>query len=161
MKSFDRYWTASEADVALAQKNGTSDGLGYRVDESESIIPDRTLPTSEQLVGLGRFLQRALVVLRHISYGRENFEAIERLTDILHNLPAEMFDPELWDWNYYISALRKYEEEFSDVQTMNLAAMLEDIRDKTKQDAEQDGGGNALKLPSHPSTAPTKSRATP
>ena len=30
-----------------------------------------------------------------------------------------------------------------------------------KSNSEQDGGGNALEPPSHPSTAPTKSRATP
>ena len=29
------------------------------------------------------------------------------------------------------------------------------------QEGEQDGGGNALEPPSHPSTAPSKSRATP
>ena len=32
---------------------------------------------------------------------------------------------------------------------------------KEKKPSEQDGGGNALEQPSHPSTAPPKSRATP
>ena len=132
VKAFERYWTANESEVALEQKSGVSDGLIYSVDESESIIPDRTLPTEQQRVQIGIFLHRAFVVLRHISYGRENFEAIEKLTDILHNFPTEMFDPDQWDWNSYIYALRKFEENFPNVQTMNLAAMLEEI-----QEAEQ------------------------
>ena len=68
-------------------------------------------------------------MLRFISYGRDNFEAIEKLTDILHNLPTEMYDPDQWDWNSYIYGLRQFEKDFPDVQTTNLAAMLESIRD--------------------------------
>ncbi|MEB3210624.1 MAG: hypothetical protein VKL39_04690, partial [Leptolyngbyaceae bacterium] len=102
VKTFERYWTANESKLALEQKYGVSDGLIYTVDESESIIPDRTLPTERQRVQIGTFLHRAFVVLRHISYGRENIEAIEKLTDILHNFPIEMFDPQQWDWNSYI-----------------------------------------------------------
>jgi hypothetical protein len=138
VKSFDRFWTASEAESALTEKANALDGLDYSVDESESIIPDRTLPTRAQQIALGGFLQRAFVVLRYISYGRENFEAIEQLTDILHNFPREMFDPDQWDWNSYIYALRKFEEKFGDVQTANLAAMLEEIKE-----AEQGRDGDA------------------
>jgi len=134
VKTFERYWTASEATAALDQKSGDSDGLNFSIDESESIIPDRTLPSEAQRLEIGQFLHRAFVVLRSISYGRSNFEAIEKLTDILHNFPAEMFDPEQWDWNSYIYALRKFEEEFTDVQTLNLAAMLETIKE-AQQDA--------------------------
>jgi hypothetical protein len=134
VKTFERYWTASEAITALDRKSGTSNDLTYSIDESESIIPDRTLPSEAQRVEIGQFLHRAFVVLRSISYGRSNFEAIEKLTDILHNFPAEMFDPEQWDWNSYIYALRKFEEEFTDVQTLNLAAMLETIKE-AQQDA--------------------------
>ena len=137
VKAFERYWTENESKVALDQKSGVHDGLIYSVDESESIIPDRTLPTERQRVQIGTFLHRAFVVLRSISYGRENFEAIEKLTDILHNFPTEMFDPEQWDWNSYIYALRKFEEDFPNIQTMKLAAMLEEI-----QEAEQAVHGN-------------------
>lgn len=135
MKAFKRYWTADEAKSALDQKFGERDGLIYSMEESESIIPDRTLPTERQRVEIGSFLHRAFVVLRYISYGRENFKAIEKLTDILHNFPTEMFDPEQWDWNSYIYALRKFEEDFPDVQATNLAAMLESIRDNAEQNA--------------------------
>lgn len=135
VKSFDRYWTAYEAKIALEQTRSISDGLVYTVDESESIIPDRRLPTRKQIVELGKFFQRAFVVLRYISYGRKNFEAIEQLTDILHNMPTEMFDSEQWNWNFYICALWGFQEKFPDVQTANLAEMLESIRDNTEQDA--------------------------
>jgi hypothetical protein len=134
VKAFERYWTSHEAKTAFDRKSGDSDCLIYSIDESESIVPDRTLPTERQQVWIGRFLHRAFVVLRYISYGRVNFEAIEKLTDILHNFPNDMFDRERWDWNSYIHALRKFEENFPDVQTMNLAAMLESIRDNKDQD---------------------------
>lgn len=137
VKSFERYWSADKAEAALEKKSGNSDGITYAIDESGSIIPDRTLPTEQQRVKIGGFLHRAFVVLRYISYGRENFQAIEKLTDILHNFPTEMFDPDQWDWNSYVYALRKFEEDFPDVQTTNLAAMLEGIRNN----ADQDGAG--------------------
>ena len=137
VKTIERHWTADEAKAALDQKSDGSDYLTYSIDESESIIPDGTLPTAQQHVEIGQFLHRAFVVLRYISYGRENFEAIEKLTDILHNFPTEMFDPDQWDWNSYIYALRKFEENFPDVQTTNLAAMLEDIRDNAQQGGAQ------------------------
>jgi hypothetical protein len=143
VKVFERYWTENESRVALEQKSGVSDGLIYSVDESESIIPDRTLPTERQRVQIGTFLHRAFVVLRSISYGREDFEAIEKLTDTLHNFPTEMFDPERWDWNFYIYALRKFEEEFPNVRTMNLAAMLEEIQEAEQEEAEQAVHGNS------------------
>jgi len=133
VQAFERYWTATEAKAALDQKTSDDDGLNYSVDESESIIPDRTLPTERQRVEISHFLHRAFVVLRYISYGRENFEAIEKLTDILHNFPTEMFDPDQWDWNSYIYALRRFEEDFPEIQTTNLAAMLESIRDNAQQ----------------------------
>jgi hypothetical protein len=133
VKTLERYWTANEAQAALDQKTAEDDGLNYSVDESKSIIPDRTLPTDQQRVEIGEFLHRAFVVLRYISYGRENFEAIENLTDILHNFPKEMFEPDRWDWNSYIYALRRFEDDFPDVQTTNLAAMLEGIRDNAQQ----------------------------
>lgn len=133
VRAFERYWTAEEAQAALGRKAADDDGLNYSVDVSESIIPDRTLPTERQRVEIGGFLHRAFVVLRYVSYGRENFEAIEQLTDILHNFPKEMFEPDRWDWNSYIYALRGYEEKFPDVQTMNLAAMLEAIRDNARE----------------------------
>lgn len=136
MKAIERYWTANEAKAALDQKADDSGDLTYSIDESESIIPDRTLPTEKQRIEIGNFLHRVFVVLRYISYGRENFEAIEKLTDILHNFPEEMFDSERWDWNSYIYALRNFEEDFPDVQATNLASMLEGIRDN----AEQAGG---------------------
>jgi hypothetical protein len=134
VKAFERYWTSNEANTALNQKRAETNGLTYSINESESIIPDRTLPTEEQRIEIGQFLQRAFVVLRYISYGRENFAAIERLTDILHNFPADMFDPNRWDWNSYIYALREFAETFPDVQTMNLAAMLEGIRDNAQDE---------------------------
>lgn len=137
VKTLERYWSANEAQAAFDQKTSDDDGLDYSVDESESIIPDRTLPTEQQRLEIGEFLHRTLVVLRSISYGRENFEAIEKLTDILHNFPTEMFDPEQWDWNSYIYALRRFKEDFPDVQTMNLAAMLESIRDNAQQAGAQ------------------------
>lgn len=133
VKTFERYWTASEAIAAHDQKSSVNNGLNYSIDESESIIPDRTLPSEAQRIEIGQFLHRAFVVIRSISYGRSNFEAVEKLTDILHNLPTEMFDPEQWDWNSYIYALRKFEEEFNNVQTLDLAAMLETIKDKEAQ----------------------------
>ncbi|MFC7339482.1 hypothetical protein ACFQY0_19980 [Haloferula chungangensis] len=132
VKAIERYWTANDAALALKLKSSDLDELTYSIDESESIIPDRTLPTDQQRVEIGQFLHRAFVVLRSISYGRENFKAIEKLTDILHNFPTEMFDPDRWDWNSYIYALRKFEEEFREVQTANLAAMLEGIRDNAQ-----------------------------
>ncbi|MEP4076829.1 hypothetical protein [Haloferula sp.] len=135
VKTIERHWTPDGAKAALDQKSDGSDDLTYSIDESESIIPNRTLPTEQQRVEIGQFLHRAFVVLRYISYGRENFKAIEKLTDILHNFPTEMFDPDQWDWNSYIYALRKFEEEFRDVQTTNLAAMLEGIRDNAQQGA--------------------------
>ena len=133
IKVLERFWTENEAQAALDQRSDNSDGLTYSVNESEWIIPNRFLPTEKQRVEIGSFLHRAFVVLRYISYGRENFDAIEKLTDILHNFPEEMFDSERWDWNSYIYALRKFEEDFPDIQTMNLAAMLEGIRDNAEQ----------------------------
>ena len=129
IKVFESFRAADEARVALTQKSQDNSGLSYSVEESEAVIPYRILPTEKQRIAIGDFLHRAFVVLRHISYGRENFEAIEELTDILHNFPMEMFVSDQWDWNSYIYALRKFEEDFPDVQTMNLAVMLEDIRD--------------------------------
>lgn len=125
----ERYWTNEEAQTALKGRLDGLNELEFSVTESESIIPDRTLPNAEQVVELGKFLHRAFVVLRLISYGRKDFEAIERLTDVLHNFPVEMFDPEQWDWNSYIHALREFQKEFPDVQTLGIAAMLEGIRD--------------------------------
>ena len=43
MKALERYWTANEAKAALDVKSGDSNDLTYSIDESESIIPDRTL----------------------------------------------------------------------------------------------------------------------
>jgi hypothetical protein len=137
VKAFERYWTAEEAQAVLEQKSADGDDLTYSVSATESIIPDRTMPTELQRIEMGQFLHRAFVVLRYISYCRENFEAIEKLTDILHNFPTEMFDPDQWDWNSYIYALKKFEEDFPDFQTTNLAAMLEGIRDNPQQGGAQ------------------------
>ena len=41
------------------------------------------------------------------------------------------------------------------------SAHADNLLDSKPKKTEQDGGGNALKLPTHPSTAPSKSRATP
>lgn len=135
VKTLERYWTSSEAIAAHSQKSSENNGLDYSIDESESIIPDRTLPSEAQRFEIGDFLHSAFVVIRSISYGRSNFEAVEKLSDILHNFPTEMFDPEKWDWNSYIYALRNFEEEFIDLQTFGLAAMLETIKDKEAQQA--------------------------
>ena len=81
------------------------------------------------MLNSGAFFNEHLLLSATSSYGRENFEAIEKLTVILHNFPIEMFNPDQWNWNDYIYALRQLEKEFRDVQTANLAAMLESTRD--------------------------------
>ena len=56
------------------------------------------------------------------------------------------------------------DETMGDQQFRFLAHALKDVEraiQNTNKEGEQGGGGNALEPPSHPSTAPTKTRATP
>lgn len=129
IRSIERFGKAEDANIELLKRQLKDRDLIYRVTEEEAIVPDRDLPTHDQYVEIGSFLHKAFVVLRFISYHEESFKPIQELTDVLHNLPVEMFDAEQWDWNFYIDALRNFEQQFPDVQTMNLAATLEPIRD--------------------------------
>lgn len=138
-KSFESFANPDDANIELRKRQKEDGDLIYRVDESESIIPDRKLPTRDQYVEIGSFLHKAFVVLRYISYHEESFVPIQELADILHNLPVEMYHADQWDWNFYIHSLREFERRFPDVQTMNMAATFEAIRDsRTKRISQED-----------------------
>ena len=61
----------------------------------------------------------------------------------------------------YTPEVNRIDMEFVLDQTF-LPALISSLDHAIKEsESEQDGGGNALEPPSHPSTAPSKSRATP
>jgi hypothetical protein len=126
----------------LSGLQASDSGLSYSIERDLSIIPDRTLPTPGQIRGLCQMLHLVLVAIRSMGYeGRT--EAIVDLTDRLHNLPWEMFDPGNWDWNMLEASLAEFESRFPEDSLFRFSEKVRAIRN---QRTEQ-GGGDCAAMP--------------
>lgn len=131
IRYLERLKTLEAATVRLKDLERDGDNsLSYSIIESESIIPDRTMPTEEQRRELCGLMHRAFVTLRNLGYAKKH-DAIAELADVFHNLPDEMFREEVWDWNFFEAGLRDFEEKYPDEHFYSFAAMLREIRAKS------------------------------
>ena len=127
VRFFERFDTMEEAEARLAEAENEKPELSYTVHESRSIIPDRTMPTESQQRELMDLMHHGFVALRNLGYAKKH-EAIAELADTFHNLPHEMFQEDVWDWNLLECGLREFEEKFPDDKIYPFAGMLRRIR---------------------------------
>jgi hypothetical protein len=129
VKYWQRFSTEEEARIRLEERSSAALDLSYSIRESLSIVPDRTLPTPEQIRGLCAMLHKVLILIRSMGYGGKT-EALIDLTDGLHNLPVEMFDPMRWDWNLLEVTLDGFEKRFPEYSYYRLSETVRKIRNR-------------------------------
>lgn len=127
VKFWHRFFSEEDARTRLSELSSIPSGLRYSIQETLSIIPDRTLPTLEQVRSLCGILHQVLVLIRSLSYNGRT-EAIINLTDRLHNLPTEMFDPVNWDWNALEASLVDFENHFPEDSFFKFSETIRKIR---------------------------------
>jgi len=127
VKFWQRFSTEEEARSRLEERSSAALDLSYSIRETLSIVPDRTLPTSEQIRGLCAMLHNVLILIRSMGYGGKT-EALIDLTDGLHNMPVEMFDPKRWDWNLLEVSLDEFEKRFPEYSYFRLSETVRKIR---------------------------------
>ncbi|MEM7147254.1 MAG: hypothetical protein AAF591_19215 [Verrucomicrobiota bacterium] len=126
-KVMEEYPLSTEAEARADELRRERPELAVEVIESESIEPDRILPTNEQQKALGQVMHRAFVAIRNLAYSNES-EPIAELADVFHNLPAEMFDERNWDWNSLERSLQRFQEKFPKASPYDFAKMIDEIR---------------------------------
>lgn len=135
-KVMEQFPSPTEAETRAEELRRDREDLTIEVQESEKIIPDRTLPTVAQQRELGQVMHRAFVAIRSLAYDKKP-ELISELADVFHNLPTEMFDEKIWDWNYLERSLQRFQEKFPKASPFDFAAMIDEIRNGAEQDGAQ------------------------
>mgnify|MGYP007101662339 CR=1 FL=1 len=128
VKCFERFASHREAVARRNELQEEDSDLIYEVTESESIVPDLTMPDPSQIKELCNLMFYGIVTLRNLGLGGKS-EAVAELADTLHNLPQEMFKEGVWDWNLLEYGLRDFEGKFPEDKIFPMAAMLRRIRD--------------------------------
>jgi len=124
---FDFCDTQEEAEGIACQMRTDCPGLDVTANRYDSVIPDRTQPTQEQIRQVCWVLHGALVMIRNLGYEEGKQETMREIAEALHETPQEMFHPNAWDWNGTLARLRELEEKHPDARTFGLARRFEKI----------------------------------
>lgn len=127
IKFWQRFSTEEGAQTRLKECSSSAVDLRYSIRKTLSIVPDRTLPTPKQIRELCALLHHVLILIRSMGYEGKT-EALIDLTDGLHNLPTEMFDPMRWNWNLLEATLDGFENRFSEYSYFRLSETVRKIR---------------------------------
>jgi hypothetical protein len=124
---FDFCDTQEAAESAARLMRFDCPELVVTVTPYDSIVPNRTPPTPEQLQQICWVLHCALVMIRNLGYEEGKQETMREIAEALHETPQEMFHPNVWDWNGTLARLRELEERYPDARTLGLAKRFEKI----------------------------------
>lgn len=123
-----RFFDHEEAEHHLRWARFNRPEKKHWLEESDLECSGDELPTPRQVRELCRLMYHAFVELRHLS-GKEDQERIFDLTDLLHNLPTEMFDPAIWSWELYEKGFAQYEEKHRGRGYVSYVQLLKEIRE--------------------------------
>lgn len=124
---FDRCDSQAEADANAERMRNGHPELTIEIQPHDAVIPDRTLPTAEQIEGICWILHGALVMIRNLGHAADKTDAMREIAEVLHETPQEMFNPNSWDWHSTLARLRKLEEDYPDARTYGMARRFEEI----------------------------------
>ena len=87
--------SAADAPAKLEASKAAQPDLAFENKEYQLSVPDRTLPTAQQVQGICRVLHGGLVMIRNAGHAGETI-LMREIAETLHNVPQEMFDERNW-----------------------------------------------------------------
>lgn len=122
-------WCDSEAETDSKAETMREENpeLNVEIRRNDAVIPDRTLPTRDQIEGICWILHGALVMIRNLGHADDKKDTMREIAEVLHETPLEMFDSNNWDWHSTLARLRKLEEDYPDARTYGMARRFEEI----------------------------------
>lgn len=130
--NFDRSDSQAEADLSAERMRRGNPELTIEIQRYDAVIPNRTLPTPEQIEGICWILHGALVMIRNLGHAEGKADTMREIAEVLHETPLEMFNPNTWDWHSTLARLRNLEENYPEARTYGMARRFEEILQESK-----------------------------